>query len=213
MTRLLLIRHGQSLANLQGRFAGHSDFPLTELGLRQAEATARYIAETYQVDAVYSSDLQRAYHTGLATANKLGLPITTDTQLREIFAGAWEGVLFSDLDLRYPEDIDGFRHNIGLSRCTEGESVAEMILRIRSAIDRIAEAHNGQTVAIACHGTPIRSLLWMAAGTPIEHMQEIPWPTNASVSEFAWEDGRLTLVSASTDAHLADLVSEFSLTK
>ena len=66
MTRLLFVRHGQSEANLEGVFAGQIDPALTELGYRQAECTAEFIAKTYSVDAVYSSDLQRAYHTGLA---------------------------------------------------------------------------------------------------------------------------------------------------
>ena len=60
MTRLLFVRHGQSEANLEGVFAGQIDPALTELGYRQAECTAEFIAKTYQVDAVYSSDLQRA---------------------------------------------------------------------------------------------------------------------------------------------------------
>ena len=213
MTRLLLIRHGQSVANLQQRFAGHSDFPLTQLGLQQAQCTAQFVADNYPVDAVYSSDLQRAYQTGLALANKLGLPITADPQLREIFAGVWEGVLFEELNRLYEADMSLFRTNIGLSRCTDGESVAELSQRIRSAVDRIAAAHDGQTVAIASHGTPIRSLLWMSTGTPAEQMEAVPWPSNASVSEFIWDEGRLQLVSAGMDAHLADLITTFSITE
>lgn len=211
MTTLLLIRHGQSVANLERRFAGSSDFPLTPLGRAQAECTAEFVAENYRVDAVYSSDLQRAYDTGRATAEKFGLPVTTDPALREIFAGAWEGVHFDDITRDHCEDITLFRQNIYFSRCSDGESVTEMIARIRGAIDRIAEKHDGQTVAIACHGTPIRSLLWMGSDLPPEKMQEIPWPGNASVSEFTWDKGKLTLVRASQEDHLTDLNTTFDL--
>ena len=211
MTTLLLIRHGQSVANSERRFAGHSDFPLTALGYSQASCTADFVAGNYRVDAVYSSDLQRAYQTGLATAEKYGLPVTTDPELREIFAGSWEGVLFDDIHRDHPEDIAGFRENIYFSRPTDGESVADMIIRIRAAIDRIAKNHDGQTVVIACHGTPIRSLLWIAGGAAPEEMQNIPWPGNASVSEFTWENGRLTAVKPDQQAHLASLGTTFAL--
>lgn len=205
MTRLLLIRHGQSVANLEGRFAGSSDFPLTELGHKQAERTAAFVAENYAPTAVYASDLQRAYDTGLATAKTLGLPITADPALREIFAGAWEGQRFEDLYRDHFDDFTLWRQNIGLSRCTDGESVAQLAVRIRDAIHRIAAAHDGQTVVIATHATPIRTLRWLTTGTPPENMQNIPWPANASVSEFAWDGGTLTAVRMSMDDHLADL--------
>ena len=87
MTRLLFVRHGQSKANLDGVFAGQIDPALTELGCRQAECTAEFIAENYKVDAVYSSDLQRAYQTGLA----VGTPVVAgggDAQLGTIGVGA-----------------------------------------------------------------------------------------------------------------------------
>lgn len=207
MTTLLMIRHGQSVANLEGRFAGSSDFPLTELGRRQAACTAEFVAENYRVDAVYSSDLQRAYETGLATAEKFGLPVATDPALREIFAGAWERQRFDDLYRAHFEDFTLWRQNIGLSRCTDGESVAELAVRIREVVDRISRAHDGKTVVIATHATPIRTLRWLATGTPPENMQNIPWPSNASVSEFSWNNGVLTAVHMSMDEHLADLQS------
>ena len=69
MTALLLIRHGESIANVDGRFAGHLDIPLSETGYVQADITAHYIHSHYTVDAVYASDLLRAFHTGKAVAD------------------------------------------------------------------------------------------------------------------------------------------------
>lgn len=208
MTTFLLIRHGQSLANLEGRFAGSADFPLTELGRKQAQRTAAFIAESFAPAAVYASDLQRAYETGLATAQQLGLPVTADPQLREIFAGAWEGQLFADLYRDYGEDFTLWRQNIGLSQCTDGESVLQLADRILAAVGRIARAHDGQTVVLATHATPIRALRWLATGTPPENMQNIPWPANASVSEFSWADGKLTALRMDMADHLAELKTE-----
>lgn len=117
MTTLLLIRHGQSEANLQGRFAGQYDSPLTELGHAQARRTAEFIAQNYAVDAVYCSDLQRARATGQHTAARLGLEVISDRGLREIYAGAWEGLPFERMNAEYPEAAYRWRHDIGNSGC------------------------------------------------------------------------------------------------
>ena len=116
MTTLLLIRHGQSQANLNGLFAGQLNPPLTELGVQQAQRTAEFIKAHYQVDKVYASDLSRAARTGQAVADNLGLPLKTDTSLREINAGQWEGISFERLAQDYPEDYGVWLADIGNSR-------------------------------------------------------------------------------------------------
>ena len=94
MTTLLIVRHGQSTANPNNIFAGHFNVPLTSLGIKQAEATAAYIAAHYRVDAVYSSDLERAFRTARILADRVGLDVHPCTDLREVYAGEWEGKSF-----------------------------------------------------------------------------------------------------------------------
>lgn len=207
MTTFLMIRHGQSEANLQGRFAGQYDSLLTELGHQQAERTARFIAENYHVDAVYASDLQRAYDTGLAAAKKLGLPVTADKALREIYAGQWEGIPFERMNTEYPEQSRLWRSDIGNSGCPGGETVAQLAQRIWSALERIAGENEGKTVVIATHATPIRTMLWKTTGKDLGEMQNIPWPSNASVTELVYRGGKLIPVKISQDSHLADIKS------
>lgn len=207
MTRLLVVRHGQSVANLDGVFAGHIDPALTELGLRQAECTAEFIANTYHVDAVYSSDLQRAHQTGLAVGRKLGLPVETDKGLREIFAGEWEGRTFDELAAEHSPAYVQWHQDIGNAKCPGGETVAELAVRVFQTVRRIAEANEGKTVVLALHATPIRTLEWTASGKDLSHMQQIPWVTNASVSEFIYENGVLTPVKISQDSHLGAMVT------
>lgn len=208
MTRLLFVRHGQSKANLDGVFAGQIDPALTELGCRQAECTAEFIAENYKVDAVYSSDLQRAYQTGLAVGEKLSLPVTADKGLREIFAGDWEGRGFDELAAENSPAYRQWFQDIGSAKCPGGETVAELASRIYETVRRIAEAHQGQTLVLASHATPIRTVEWTASGKDLSHMQQIPWVSNASVSEFVYDSGVLSPVSISQDAHLADMKTE-----
>ena len=204
-TRLLLIRHGESEANRRSLFAGHSNFPLSEKGRLQAECTADYIARSYSVDAVYASDLSRAYDTALATARRFSLPVTPCEAFREIFAGKWEGMPFDELPVRYGEDFEVWRGNIGNARCTGGESVRELQVRILDAIRRVAEQNPGKTVVIGTHATPIRVTECALRGRSLDEMHAIPWVSNASVTELAFAEGELTLVSVGESRHLSEL--------
>ena len=208
MTRLLFVRHGQSDANLNRIFAGQIDPALTELGFRQARVTAKFIAENYRVDAIYSSDLLRAYHTALAASETLGLPITVDRGLREIFAGSWEGRAFDALAEENSPAYRQWFQDIGHAQCPGGEAVAELAERIYQTVRRIAEENEGKTVVLATHASPIRTVQWRSSGEDLGYMQQIPWVSNASVSEFVYENGVLTPVKLSQDAHLADMKTE-----
>lgn len=208
MTRILLIRHGESESNILGTFTGQLDAPLSELGHKQAECTARFILENYRVDAAYSSDLSRAYHTALHTAEKLGLQVQTDKRLREIYGGQWQDMLFSELSSTHPEEYALWQQDMGNSRCPGGESVAELARRVWECVMEICRENPDKTVLIATHATPIRAIQWMTTGTPLSFMKQIPWASNASVSEFAYENGRLAPVKLSQDGHLANMKTE-----
>lgn len=208
MTRLLFIRHGQSESNLAGAFTGHTDVALTDLGRRQAQAAAEYVVSAYSIDAVYASDLQRAFHTGKAVADRLGLTVQPHKGLREIYAGKWEGMPFTYLLATYPETYAGtWRNDIGNSVCDDGESVAQLQQRVVAAATEIAEANDGKTVVIATHATPIRTMECLCRGQGLSQMQNIPWVANASVSEFHYENGIFTEIVSSYDKHLGSMVS------
>ncbi len=205
MTKLLIIRHGQSAANLDGVFVGHTDSPLSDLGRRQAEATADYIARNYHVDAAYASDLTRAFDTGKAAADRLGLPITPDPRLREIFAGDWEQQKFDDLSSGGSPEYALWLSDIGVSGCPGGESVAQLQSRIVAALRDICEKNPGKTIVIGTHATPLRVFMTHCLGKPLEEMKDVPWVSNASVTEVDYAHGKFTLISASYDAHLGDM--------
>ena len=207
MTRLLIIRHGQSCANLEGVFVGHVNSPLSELGKQQAEITADYIVSNYHVDAVYASDLDRAFYTGNAMAQKLDLPITADAQLREIFAGDWEGVAFDTLSTLYGDPYQIWLQDIGMAQCPNGESVAQLQSRFVGALRRIARENDGKTIVIGTHATPIRTLMCHCAGCGLEHMKDIPWVSNASVTTVEFDGTDFTIETPGYDAHLGELRS------
>lgn len=202
MTTFLLIRHGESVANVEGRFAGHLNAPLSETGRAQAAITAEYICSQYTVGAVYASDLSRALDTGKAVADRLGIPVTPDHALREIFAGDWEGAIYDDLPKQFPASFHTWLTDIGNAVCDHGESVAHLQERVLTTLRRIAAEHDGQTVVIATHATPIRSLQCFCEGKTLNDMKNVPWVSNASVTVVECEHNAFRLLEIGKDAHL-----------
>lgn len=209
--RLYLVRHGESVTNRTGKFAGQTDVPLTELGLRQAACVAKFF-ETIPLDALYSSDLTRAVDTLRPTAKQHDKPLHPEEGLREVFAGEWEGRSFEELPIRYPADFGVWQHDIGAARCTGGESMAEATSRADAALRRIAQKYPHGTVAAATHGGIIRGLLslWTTGSTAA--MQGIGWVPNASVLVVEFENGGFHLMDGPVTAHLGELVTELPKT-
>ena len=205
MTTLLLIRHGESKANELGLYAGHGDFELSEKGRKQAKLTAEFIVSHYSIDAIYSSDLKRAYQTAKATAEKLGMEIVKETGLREIYAGEWEGYPFDRLISDFKKDYETWLTDIGNAVCTGGESVKKLKERVMGTLQRIAEKNEGKTVVIATHATPVRVAQCTAQGKALGELNEIPWTSNASVTELIYAQGKWSVGKVSIDEHLADL--------
>ncbi|MBQ5841097.1 MAG: histidine phosphatase family protein [Clostridia bacterium] len=205
MTRVYFIRHGESQANLEQRFAGSDDAPLTAKGREQARQTAEFLKDV-PFTAVYASDLSRAYHTGLATAALHQLPVTPVPALREVHAGEWEGRGYTEIRDLYPEDYHVWITQIGLCTTTGGESIAALQQRVQAAVGEIVRRHPGETICIATHATPIRVMEGIWTRTPLESLHTIPWVSNASVTIVEYDEtGEGRLVKRDLHDHLGDL--------
>ncbi len=209
MTTMYFIRHGQSVGNKLGRFLGQTDLDLSELGYEQAEQTRRYF-ENIRVDVVYASDLMRAFNTVAPIAHDKGIELIPDSELREIACGRWENQLFEDLKVAFKSDYDVWLNDIGNARCTDGESVVELQSRIKAEVERIANIHDGESVVIGTHATPIRCMTCYWRGEPITAMKDIAWVSNASVTKVVYENGVGTIVDYAYDGHLGEIKSAFS---
>ena len=203
-TTILLVRHGESEGNALRVFTGHRGLPLTPMGHKQAEATANYIKQNYHVDAVYSSDLPRAFQTAEHIALQFDLPVVTNAGLREIYAGQWENKPIAKLPELYPEDFSVWLNNIYYSRCTGGESVQELIARVYQCLLDLAKKHPGECIVVASHATPIRSLLWKISDSEPEAFKQINFGCNCAVSELKFENGVFQTVCANYREHLSD---------
>lgn len=204
-TKLIMVRHGESEANRQGIFAGHTDIDLVDNGIKQAELTAKYIAANYKVDKIYSSDLLRAYRTAECISKETGIEIIKESKLREIFAGEWEGKEISKLIDLFPDDFSVWNNDIGKTICTGGESVEELGKRIVTALTQIAEENIGKTVVIATHATPVRVTEALLRAGSLGCMRDIPFVSNASVTELVYSDGSFAFTKIGYDAHLSNL--------
>ena len=207
MTKLILVRHGQSLANAKNLFAGHSDFDLSELGHRQAALAADYLASTERIDAIYASDLLRAYHTATPTADKLGIPVIKDTGLREIFGGEWESMVFTDIAEQYPDEFRVWREDYSHARPVGGESTAEVYERIVPHICSLASRHDGECLLLATHATVVRAFDAFARGYTKDETGKISFAHNASINLYGYENGAAFVIQANVIDHLGDSIT------
>ena len=206
MTRIIIVRHGQSLANAARRFAGHSDFDLSELGREQAKRVALYLEKNEKPDVIYSSDLLRAYHTACPTAEALGLSVIKDEGLREIYAGDWEALEISEISERFSEDFAIWRGDYANSRPTGGESTVEVYERVVPHILELAKKHDGETVLITTHATVTRAFITYAKGLSAADTGLLQgFPKNASINVFTYENGRVTEEYTDMTDHLEGL--------
>lgn len=207
MTRLILVRHGQSIANEKNLFAGHSDFDLTELGHRQARAVANYLFQTEKIDVIYASDLLRAYHTATPAAEAFGLPVIKDESFREIFGGAWESMSFTDIAEQYPDAFGVWRKDYAHCRPVDGESTQEVYERVVPHVCELAKKHDGQCVLIATHATIVRAFEAYARGLGADEVGKIPFAHNSSINIYTYDQGTVTAVRSNITEHLGDMVT------
>ena len=166
MTRFIFVRHAQSIANDKGVFIGHIDWDLSELGFRQAQALGDYLTERgFKPDVIYSSDLLRPCHTIEPFAKAVGMEIVKNRQLREIYAGDWEGRRVDDL-LENEPAYQIWKQDIGNSKTGGGESVAELYARI-SAADPRKLLERGFTLALDSNGVRIKVADGVRAGDKV----------------------------------------------
>ena len=122
-TKLIIVRHGQSVGNLTRRFLGRTDLDLTETGVKQARLTGEFL-KNEQIDAAYSSPLRRALDTCREiVAFHPGLEIETEPRIAEIYAGKWENMPFTEVEEKYGHDFRIWKEDIGNAVCTGGESL------------------------------------------------------------------------------------------
>jgi probable phosphoglycerate mutase len=202
-TLILFVRHGQTPTTgtlLPGRARG---LHLSEEGQRQAELAAKRVAELKQVDAVYSSPLERARQTAAPIAAACGLKVRTERGLLECDFGTWTGQPLKDL-VKRPEWA-GVHRSPSNFRFPEGESLLEMQARVLDCVQLLRARHPGGTVVAVSHADPIRAAVSHAMGAHLDMFQRTVIST-CSISAVAYGEGGPTVLTVnSTGGSLAEL--------
>jgi broad specificity phosphatase PhoE len=185
MTTLVLIRHGQTDWNLEGRWQGQADPPLNERGREQARRVAEYQSQ-FGFAALYSSDLRRAMETAQIIGAEMGVEVISEPRLREVNLGQWQGMLTDDIQAQYPEEFRQWHHEPLAVQPPDGETVHALAARVLEAINEIIARYPKRRVGIVAHELPIAIVLCRSAGLGLEHLRDMI-PENGAWSEVVLE--------------------------
>jgi probable phosphoglycerate mutase len=199
-TVTLLLRHGQTPMSVQKRYAGLTDAPLTDAGIRQAAAAAKRLASA-GIDAIVASPLQRTVRTAEEVAAVISVPVLTDDGLRETDFGAWEGLTFAEVRERWPSEMTKWLADPSVAP-PGGESFTQVSERVTAALHRVLAGRERQTVLIVSHVTPIKTLVAAALLAPPAALYRMHLDV-AALCEVDWyADGPAVLRSFNDTAHL-----------
>ena len=210
LTNVLLVRHGETAWNAERRLQGHLDIALNGEGERQAAAVARALAKV-RIDAVISSDLQRASQTAQAIATAHQLPVQVEKALRERCYGGFEGLLYAEIEQRFPREFAKWQARdvdaVLPAGANLGESFREFYDRATAAIFARAARCPGQTIVLVAHGGVLECAYRCALGMSLETPRTFSIP-NASINRFTVQDDKLTLISWGEVGHLQQVAMD-----
>jgi broad specificity phosphatase PhoE len=202
MLQLMLVRHGESEWNAQRRFQGQSDVPLSALGRLQAQLVAERLAGV-KIDAVYASDLVRAWETATAIAAQGDLDVFPEPRLRELKFGVFEGLTFEEAEAHYPEMVAAWLDDF--NRPPDGAETIDLFnARVVSLLDDLKAKHDEQVVLLVGHGGSLSEILRVVMGLSREKRWYLEME-NTSLTEVLVAENYVSLKRLNDTCHLAAL--------
>lgn len=207
MVRIILIRHGETTWNIEGRYQGQEDTPLSPRGLEQGKLLAQGL-KNIPLDVCISSPLQRSYQTCKFCADLHKLPVATDARLTEINHGDWEGVLAPDIAKAYPVEFEQWHTAPHLVQMPGegGETLDDVRRRVRAAFDEYARKYEGKTVLVAAHDAVNKAIICDLLGLGMEHFWQIK-QDNTCINVMEYNEGAWRLVLLNSVNHMGFLFS------
>jgi 2,3-bisphosphoglycerate-dependent phosphoglycerate mutase len=200
-TRILAIRHGETAWNAEMRMQGQLNTPLNDVGRWQADRLAAAIGDE-PIDAIYASDLDRAMYTALPLARAVGRSVVAEPGLRERAFGDFEGLLYAEIECRWPEQAMRWRMRDPSFGPQGGESLDAFNQRCIQTAERLIAGHGGHTIVWVTHGGVLDCLYRSAARLALD--AERTWSLgNAAVNRLLHADQGLMLVGWGDNRHLA----------
>ena len=203
-TRILAIRHGETAWNVATRIQGQLDIPLNATGEWQAAQLAQALSAQEQIDAIYTSDLLRAYATAQAIGQAVKLPLHTHLGLRERGFGDFEAKTFTEIATALPEESMRWRkRDPHWAPPGGGESLVAMRERVLSTVNHLASSHLGGNIVLVAHGG-VMDILYRAA-TRLDLQAPRTWDlSNTAVNRLLWTPEGLSLVGWADKSHIKD---------
>ena len=201
MTEILLIRHGETLWNQQGRMQGQHDSPLTVLGLQQAKQLAQRLKGA-KFTALYSSDLGRAHQTARCIADQTGHDVVAERGLRERDFGVFEGLTNAEIQQQHPEHYVPFARRDPDYAMPGGESATQFRTRCVGCLEGIAQRHADETLVVVTHGLVLDALYRTACKMALDVPRGFPL-MNCSLNTFRYTTSGWLAVSVCDVTHLA----------
>ncbi len=199
-TRFIVVRHGETAWNAQGRIQGHLDSPLNEEGLAQAILVGERLGHE-RIDVIFCSDLGRVLQTVQPLVDRSGREPVRDAMLRERHLGIFQGLTSAECQARHPHDYARFHARDVEHVVPGGESIRQVYLRVARFFDATARAHPDKTLAVFTHGGILDALYRHVTGTPLEKLRDFP-VYNASLNWISCEHGCWRLEQWGDISHL-----------
>ena len=206
MTRIILVRHGETTWNIEGRYQGQEDTPLSERGLKQGQLLAEGL-RNIPIDLAISSPLKRSYQTCKFCADLHKLPVATDDRLLEINHGSWEGVLAVDIQNQYPVEFAQWHSEPEkVVMPGGGESLEDVRKRVRAAFDEYVVKYPDKTILVAAHDAVNKAIICDILGLGMEHFWQIK-QDNTCINVLEYNEGVWRTVLLNSTNHMGFLFS------
>ena len=204
---IYFVRHGQTIWNVEKRFQGLSDSPLTELGITQAKLLGEKLKDI-KFDKFYSTSLKRAYDTANYIKGNRKQKVEIFDDFVEISMGDMEGIKQEDFKKLYPEQVKNFFFNQLEYNPSSfgGESFLEVRERVIRGLNKFIELNkNYERVLVVSHGATLKTLLHYISGKDISTLSDEAIPKNTSYTIVKYEDGKFEIIDFSNTSHLDEI--------
>lgn len=205
-TEFILVRHGETQWNAEGRIQGQGDSPLTARGIAQAQAVGQRLQHE-QFTMLYGSHLGRVIDTARYIAAISGHALTIDERLQERAYGIFEGLTHTEAGVHHATVLHEYQNTLSPDfTIPEGESWRQLSLRGQAVLQELAQRHPGERLVVVSHGSFLRALLSHILGIPLDKRPGFRL-ANGSLSEIVFENGEWSVTTLGEIYHLRDLVT------